>query len=254
MGFILICNFLGDVILQIIADLHTHTIASTHAYSTIIENSLCAKEKGLKAIAMTDHAPTMWDAPHIWHFDNLGILPRYLNDVMIIRGVEANVIDFNGNIDVPRYTLDKLEWVVASFHGPCITPGTIEQNTQAYIELSKNPDVDVIGHPSTNEYVWDYEKGLKYIKENGKIIELNESSITERKGAYENAKRMLEICKRLEIPISIDTDAHFCQNVGVIPNATRLIEEVNFPHELIINLDFEKIKAHILSKRPNALQ
>ncbi len=240
--------------MQIIADLHTHTIASTHAYSTILENSVCAKGNGLKAIAMTDHAPTMWDAPHIWHFDGLGSIPRYLNDVMVIRGVEANVIDFNGTIDVRRYTLDRLEWVIASLHGPCLTPGTIEQNTQAYIEASKNPDVDVIGHPTTNEYVWDFEKGLPYIKENGKFMEINESSISIREGAYDNAKRMLVICKRLEIPIVINTDSHFCQRIGVIPNSTKLIGEVNFPEELIVNLNWDKLKAHILSKHPDGLK
>ena len=57
------------------ADLHTHTLASTHAYSTIKENCQCAAEYGLKAIAMTDHMINMPDSPHIWHFENLFTLP-----------------------------------------------------------------------------------------------------------------------------------------------------------------------------------
>ena len=39
---------------NIIADLHTHSLASTHAYSTIREMVDSAAEKGLKAIAITD--------------------------------------------------------------------------------------------------------------------------------------------------------------------------------------------------------
>ena len=236
------------------ADMHTHTSASTHAYSTILENSLCAKQMGLKAIAITDHAPTMWDSPHIWHFDGLGSLPPVLNDVIIVKGVEANVIDYDGTIDIPRYTMDKLEWVVASLHGPCITPGTIEENTRAYIEVSKNPDVDVIGHPATNEYVWDYEKGLKYVKEYGKIIEVNETSIAIREGARDNTVRMLKLCKKLEIPVTLSTDSHFCQRIGNTPKAIEVIEEIDFPKELIVNLDWEKLKEHILAKHPNALK
>ena len=100
----------------------------------------------------------------------------------------------------------------------------------------------------------DFEKGLPYIKENGKFIEINESSISIREGAYDNAKRMLEVCKRLEIPIVINTDSHFCQRIGVIPNSTKLIGEVNFPEELIVNLNWEKLKAHILSKHPDGLK
>ena len=49
-------------------DMHTHTIASTHAYSTITENCEWAAKYGMKGIAMTDHAMNMPDSPHIWHF------------------------------------------------------------------------------------------------------------------------------------------------------------------------------------------
>ena len=51
---------------NIIADLHTHSLASTHAYSTIREMVDSAAEKGLKAIAITDHARTMPGAPGPW--------------------------------------------------------------------------------------------------------------------------------------------------------------------------------------------
>ena len=47
----------------IIADLHTHTIASTHAYSTVTEMVQAAAAKGLYALAITDHARTMPGAP-----------------------------------------------------------------------------------------------------------------------------------------------------------------------------------------------
>ncbi len=42
-------------------DMHTHTIASTHAYSTITENCQWAAKYGMKGIAMTDHAMKMPD-------------------------------------------------------------------------------------------------------------------------------------------------------------------------------------------------
>lgn len=234
--------------MKIAADMHTHTIASTHAYSTILENSVIAAERGIKAIAMTDHASTMQDAPNIWHFHNIGVLPRTLNGVTIIRGAEANVIDLDGNIDLDRYTLDRLEWIIASMHRPCINPGSVEENTNAYIKLAQNSDVDVIGHPTTNEFVWDYEKGLKAIKEYGKIIELNESSICVRKGALENARDLLKICKRYEIPVCINTDSHFCYKIGLTPVAFELVKEIDFPHDLIFNLEIDRVMDHIKNK------
>ena len=50
--------------MQMIADLHTHTLCATHAYNTFNEMAVAAKEIGYCALAVTDHAPAMPDAPH----------------------------------------------------------------------------------------------------------------------------------------------------------------------------------------------
>ena len=43
--------------MKIIADMHTHTVASTHAYSTIKEMAEAARDAGLEYLAITDHTP-----------------------------------------------------------------------------------------------------------------------------------------------------------------------------------------------------
>lgn len=88
--------------MKIIADTHTHTLASTHAYSTAQEMVTAAKEKGLYAIALTDHAYRMPGAPGEWFFENLHAIPPTLYGVRVLRGMEANVIDFDGNLDAPQ--------------------------------------------------------------------------------------------------------------------------------------------------------
>ena len=77
---------------NIIADLHTHSLASTHAYSTIREMVDSAAEKGLKAIAITDHARTMPGAPGPWFFNSMHELPLLYRGILLIAGMEANVI------------------------------------------------------------------------------------------------------------------------------------------------------------------
>ncbi len=39
-------------------DLHMHTVASTHAYSTLSDYIAEAKRKGIKLFAITDHGRT----------------------------------------------------------------------------------------------------------------------------------------------------------------------------------------------------
>ena len=84
---------------EIKTDLHTHTLASTHAYSTLEENCRGAFANGLEGINMSDHGPSMPDAPYEGHFSNMRILPEYIHGVKVWKGAEANIVDYDGNID-----------------------------------------------------------------------------------------------------------------------------------------------------------
>ena len=52
-------------------DLHTHTIASGHAYSTLQENIDQAKKKGLKVLGTSDHYRLIPGTAHPFYFRNL---------------------------------------------------------------------------------------------------------------------------------------------------------------------------------------
>jgi putative hydrolase len=232
-------------------DLHTHTVASTHAYSTVSENCLWAARYGLKIIAMTDHAPAMPDSPHIWHFGNLKCLPREIEGVTLLKGAEADILE-DGGLDLDDKMLSQLEWVVASMHRyeGCLVPSTAEKHTEIYLKIAQNPHVDVIGHCTTAFFPFDTEKCLKAFKEYGKLVEINESSIVNKKGSRENSVEVLKLCKKYRIPVTIDSDAHFCQLVGQAPNALQMVEELDFPQELVINSDEGLMREFIRNRRP----
>lgn len=233
------------------ADLHTHTLASTHAYSTIKENCQCAAEYGLKAIAMTDHMINMPDSPHIWHFENLFTLPDKICGVYVLKGTEANIIDTEGTLDVDHSLLKKLDWVVASMHRWTFEPKDYYTHTKAYLAAAKNPAIDVIGHCTTSLYPFDMEKCLKAFKEYGKLVEINENSIFNKKGSLKGCIEALKICKKYEIPVVVNTDCHFCDAIGQTPHAEKLIEELGFPMRLVYNADWEKIREYVLKKHPD---
>lgn len=231
--------------------MHTHTIASTHAYSTILENCTFAEKYGLKGIAMTDHAMNMPDSPHIWHFVNLGVLPRKISGVTVLRGIEANVIGDNGELDVDERLLKSLEWIVASMHRDCYKPSTAENHTNSYLKLAQNPYVDVIGHCTTSPFPFDYEKGVKAFKEYGKLVEINESSILSTRSPAKNAVELLKLCKKYEVPVVFDSDCHYCELIGQTPIVIKMAEELDFPEKLVMNTDWERIREYVLAKRPN---
>lgn len=231
------------------ADLHCHSLASSHAYSTVQEIAAAAKELGLKAFALTDHAMAMPDAPHEWHFHNLAVIPQQIDGVTVLRGAEANIISFDGEIDIQGEAQKAIQWIVASCHVPCLTPGSIDENTGAYISAVKNnPIIDVIGHCTAVRYLVDYEKIAKLCKEYGVFAELNESSLQFGRSSVENCTALLKACRKYGTEIVVNTDCHYSGLVGKVDCCRRLIEETDFPRELIFNSDGDRVLEYVAKK------
>lgn len=182
-----------------VMDLHTHTIASGHAYNTIYEMARSASEKGLKLLGITDHGPAMMSAVPRNYFNNFKMLPRELYGVKVMFGCELNILDYEGNVDLEPFMLKKQDFTVASIHKACYTIGTPAQNTDAYVNAMKNPYIQIIGHPDDTEIPVDYEGLVLAAKENHVLLEMNSESLhprCARKGTYANYLIMLEFCKK----------------------------------------------------------
>jgi len=235
------------------ADLHCHSIASSHAYSTVMEMAAEAEKAGLKAFALTDHAMAMPDSPHVWHFHNLPVIPQKINGVVVLRGVEANIMNFDGDIDMVGNDLKGIQWVVASCHAPVIKAGTIEENTNAYINAIKNnPAIDVIGHCTAFRYPVDFEKIASVCKEYSVFVELNESSAQFKRSSAESCIEMLNACKKYRTPIVVNTDCHYAGIIGRTDVAQVLLKAADFPDELIFNKDVQNVLEYV-SKKHNII-
>ncbi len=232
------------------ADTHCHSIASTHAYSTIDELAKAAKAAGLKLFALTDHGPASPDSPHVWHFHNYKVLPREICGIPMLRGVEADIVDLEGNLDMTPVDLRYVEWVVASFHTSVIHGYTAADYTKAYQKLAKEQAVvDVIGHCSTVSFPFDYAETLKCFREYEKLVELNESSMQYKKGAKENAFEILRLCKQYEVPIIVNTDSHYATQLGQTPICEEMLAALEFPRKLIFNADADRVCEFVARKR-----
>lgn len=234
-----------------IIDLHCHTIASGHAYSTLKENIDEAKSKGLKYVGVSDHAPNMPGSTHPFYFGNLGVIKEEINGVKVLKGIEANIMDFDGNIDIPKDVVGKLDYVIASFHPPCINPGNIHENTKAILNVMENEEVKIIGHLDDSRYPVDYDKVVVKAKETKTLLEINNSSLRPnsfRVGAIDNAKVLLNLCKKHGVKVILGSDAHIYYQVGSFENCTKILEEVNFPGNLVVNFNEEYIKEYFFGK------
>lgn len=231
-----------------VMDLHTHTIASGHAYNTIYEMARSASEKGLQLLGITDHGPSMMSAVPKNYFNNFKMLPRKIYGVNIMFGCELNILDYDGNVDLELFMLKKQDFAVASIHKACYTIGTSSQNTDAYINAMKNPYIQIIGHPDDTDIPVDYEGLVLAAKENQVLLEMNSESLhprCARKGTYANYLIMLELCKKHGVPIVLDSDAHCEIDVGNHIRSTGILKNIEFPQELVINRSMKAVAEYI---------
>lgn len=226
-------------------DLHTHTISSGHAFSTLKENIEEAQAVGLKVLGTSDHAIEMPGTAHPFFFQNYKVIPEYVKDVRILRGIEANIMDYDGKIDVQDSLARTMDYMIASLHPVCIQPGTVEQNTSAVINAMDNPFVKIIGHPDNDVIPLDLPKVVKAAVEKKVALEVNNSSLdprSSRKGARENILQMLELAKEQGAYIIMGTDSHICYQIGKFDAAMELLQIAEFPEELVINYDLNRLE------------
>jgi len=236
--------------MKIEADLHTHTLASGHAYSTLQENIFEASKKGLKMLAITDHGPSMPGGPHLYYFGNMRVLPKEYMGVELLRGVEANIVDFEGNLDVPENILKRLDIVLAGFHPDCYSSGDVEENTQVLINAMKHSYVDAIVHPGNPQFIINPEKLVDASKKLGVALEINNSSLTtSRKGSLEHCRKIARLAALKGSIIILGSDAHWAPLVGEFPKALKLVEEAGLKPEQILNTDTELVRNYLKKKK-----
>lgn len=236
--------------MKYLSDLHTHSIVSGHAYSTLLENINYCAEKGIKILGTSEHAPTMPGAPHYWYFGNMKVVPRVINGVTILRGCEANILDIDGSLDMTYESSRNLDYMIASFHEPVFKPKSKEENTAAILNvMDKYDKVEILGHLGNPNYELDYEAIVKKAKEKNIMIEINNSSLlgSSRVGSDVNCKKVALLCREIGTKVILTSDSHINTCIGVFNKGIELLEEIQMPKELVMN-DPEKLIAHLKSK------
>lgn len=224
--------------MKVALDVHTHTIVSGHAYSTIQEMAKAAAEKGLQILGMAEHGPTIKGACDAAYFNNLSVIPEEIYGVKILVGAEINILDTYGSLDLSEKSIRKLKIRIAGIHHSCYRPGTVEENTDAVIGVMKNPLIDIISHPADGTADLDYERLVQTAKETRAMLEINNSSLSPNRGkekAWECHKQLLTLCKKYELMVIMGSDAHISFDVARYDHIYRLLQEVEFPEALIIN-------------------
>ena len=235
--------------MQILADYHTHTKYS-HGKGTIEENVLEAISKGIKTIGISDHG-----YKHLAYGiklndiykmrEEIDKLNNKYSDINILLGMECNILDSYGNIDVNDKIIESCDYVMAGYHFAS-TPTSFKSmlnhynnymiknekakdyNTNAIINAMKNNNIFIITHPG--------DKGDVYIEEIAKVAKDTDTrlEINSSHGSL-NSNQLVEI-KDIGNKFIIGSDAHIPQNVGNFDLAMKIIKEARLDTSLVENI------------------
>lgn len=233
-----------------LADIHTHSIASGHATTaTIADLAKTAAVRGLTLLGVSDHAPSTMCAGTVSYFRSLHMAPHRRCGVELLYGIELNILDYAGRVDMDPVTLSGLDYAIASMHRPNIHPGTKEENTAAYIGAMKHPYVSVIGHCDDAHFPADYDALISAAIEHHVLLEINNSSLAPggyRGDTRDNVRKLLTLCKKYDHPILLSSDSHGPAHVGDFSSVEPFLRELDIPERLILNLHPTELKRFLL--------
>ena len=232
-------------------DLHAHTLFSLCGIHTVLELLERAKEVGMKGFAVTDHGQTLGGRLNGPFFERF---KSPCPDVKILKGVECNILDNNGKIDVPRNFMNFMDIVLLGIHPNTGRGLDRDVYTDMLIAaIQKNPCIDVITHPNDPMYPVDYRRLAKEAKSAGVALELNNSKILYARADAKSAVDLVEACRAEGCRMAVNSDAHAIHELGLDDSVRPILESANFPKELIVNRNEKSALEFIESRRGNKL-
>ena len=135
-----------------------------------------------------------------------GRFAKMKNPFRLLKGCEANILN-DGKIDIKDESLEKLDFVIAGVHSTFKMKRA--EMTERIISAMKNPNVDIISHPTgrilkkRDEYEIDFNKILRAAREYKVALEIN--AYPER---LDLKDQNIRAAREIGVKMVINTDAH----------------------------------------------
>ena len=199
-------------------DLHVHSIASRHAFNTILEIAQYAASHKLEAVAITDHGPAMEDISKSY-FYMLRRVPSEISGVRILKGCEANIIDQEGNIDISAKTQADLDLVLVGLHGLPSLPRDLgpSGNTDLIIRTLEKNRIHILAHPYRSLFPVEIRPLFAACQRLGVLMEVNLSLVKGNlndTASLDNLKLLVDLSLENKTKIVVNSDAHFVTEIA----------------------------------------
>ena len=228
-------------------DLHTHTIASPDGIHTVMETLYYAKKKGVELLAITDHGPQSGRRVNTVFFKRF---QNPYDDIELLKGLECNLGNDLGEIDLPQSLLAQMDIVLLGIHKNTTRNKPKEFYTECLVQAIKaNPCINIITHPNDPDFPVDYEILAKTALNHDVAIEINNSKTAGKIASPDSTIKLLRACMNIGCSIAVNSDAHVISELGQDNAVTPYLKELDFPEDLVITNNKERALKFINKKR-----
>ncbi len=228
-------------------DLHIHSIRSTCGFHTLLEIVSIMNAKHIEAFALTDHGPTL-ETPKPHFSVMLRRVPPVIDGIRVLKGIEASVLNYDGDLDLPLFAGYPYEIILAGLHkhGLFEEPQGLYENTRTLINaMSRNPELNVITHPYFEQFPVDMEALTDAAIETNTALEVNNSYLLNDKAHTDSLALMLELARDKGTPLAVNSDGHVFNEMGEFDLAVRFMEQFGLDRLNIVNHTLESTLAFL---------
>ncbi|MBQ6261428.1 MAG: PHP domain-containing protein [Firmicutes bacterium] len=235
-------------------DLHTHTTYS-HGKGSIEDNAAAAAAAGLKTLGISDHGPG-----HRGFGLKMSEIPNMRRDIEqakkdhpgleILLGVEANIINRSGALDVSKEDIPLFDYIIAGYHygvfgeeplraaivhaggfwyrlaGSQSKAARIRNTALVTAAIESNP-VKIVSHPG-EKADFDIDAIARCCEERGTWMEINDHHECLTVEGIRTAMKY-------DVTFILGSDAHVPRNVGMVERALARAEQAGLDLSRIVN-------------------
>lgn len=240
-------------------DWHTHTTFSgnTHAKGSIEENVKAGIAAGLLSIGISNHGPG-----HVTYGarrKDLLVMRQEVDElqsrypqIKILLGVEANIINQSGHLDIKEEDLELLDYLMAGYHFGVFGENPLEagkvhginflsgithrtspmnrlKNTELIVRAVYENEIRVLTHPGAKGDIFLDEVARACASRNT-LMEINNS------GHGRLSAEDIREASKTDVKFVISSDAHHPSKVGHFGSALKRVLEADLDPGRVVNL------------------
>jgi DNA polymerase (family X) len=192
-------------------DLHMHTTA-TDGHADLKCMARAARDYGLEYVAVTEHSQRLHmvhglDAKRLLaQIDEIARLNAEIGGITILAGIEVDILE-NGELDLPREVLSRLDLVIGAVHSHFDLPQ--RRQTERIQRAMDGPCFSILAHPTgrllgeREAYAVDMERIVEHARDRGCFLELDAQP-----QRLDLDDRHCHLAREYGVLVAIDSDAH----------------------------------------------